>query len=410
MGPEMTWAWSLFARDAELRWELVERDPDLRIAEDHDADIVLSRVLREAWEVRDFSADRLFMDELVLRTDGGEVDALGMAFYLVNSLQEHGNPAEDRYGRFSYSASLQHRFDVPTRDLVGEAFQDLHRRLRPAFGWGNFPEQASALFISHDVDRVFTGWKQDGKVALRQGRLDRFLGLAWRRFFGLPAELDLLTLQVRNAAMGIPGSFFLLPRKARPGTAAPDADYEIRDKRVWAQCQALAAREDTVLGLHRSFDGDLLAEQSLLPAKPQANRNHFLHIRLPDHYHAVEAAGLALDSSLAFAEATGFRNSYARPFHPFNLAERRPFRFLEVPFQYMDTTFEHYRKDGPVGALAAGKSLLEAHPTNAVIGMLWHNDYLCGEAGRIYRPVYEALIDQAMQSGLRPKGLADWLG
>ena len=405
----MAWAWSLFARDAELTWEAVDRDPDIRIAEDKDADVVLSRGLREAWEAGDYSADRLFSSEPMLRADTGDVDALGMAFYLVNSLQEFGHPAKDQYGRFPYAASLQHRFDVPTRDLVGEAFRDLFRRLEPLIGSGAFPEHPSALFISHDVDRVYTGWKQDGKVALRQGRVDRFLALARQRFFGLPAELDLKTLQEQNAALGIPGSFFILPRKARPGTAAPDADYELSDPRMQAQCAALLAREDTILGLHRSFAGDLLAEQLLLPAKPRANRNHFLHFRLPDHYHAVEAAGLALDSSLAFAEATGFRNSYARPFHPFNLVERRSFRFLEVPFQFMDTTFQHYRHDGPAGALAAGKSLLEAHPTNAVIGMLWHNDYLSGDTGRIYRPVYEALVAEALSLGLRPKGLADWL-
>ena len=55
-------------------------------------------------------------------------------------------------------------------------------------------------------------------------------------------------------------------------------------------------------------------------------------------------AVLKVDCSLGFAETPGFRNSYGQPFLPYNLSEDRPYRFVEVPLNIMDGTFQRYMK------------------------------------------------------------------
>jgi hypothetical protein len=412
-GP-MAWALDLFCRDAELDWVAVPpgTEAEWTVGEDPAADWPLGPALREAFAGGGpFGAERLFPDEPVLRAADGRVDVLGTAFCLVNGVTEWGHPARDAHGRLPFSASVQARHPAALGDLVGDLFREAHTRLLPGRTW---PGRPSLLFVSHDVDRVWHGWKDDGKAALRAGRPDRFLALAWRRAFGLPAELDLAGLQARNAALGVPGTFFLLPRRARPGEHPPDADHDLRQPRVARQIAALAARPDVTLGLHKPAHAGFGDALRALGRPARANRNHFLRFRLPEHYREATAAGLELDSSLAFSERPGWRTAYARPFRPWDAETGRALPLLEVPFAFMDTTFEHYGGGGPEGALDAGRALLRAHAgRGAVLGMLWHNDYLAGGAGRRYAPVYRALVTEALAAGYRPVdagGLMDAFG
>ncbi len=426
MDREMAWAWGLFARDAGLTWRVFASGehgtPDLLVSEDPGAELPLSPALRKAWQagtLQDGSADpeSLFPDHGFLHLPGGVDDVLGTAFYRVNGLQEFGSSAEggrlhgqlDRYGRFPFQSSLEFRLGLTAEgpvpflpDAMGQAFRALHTRLFADRAW---PLPPPVWFVSHDVDRVYHGWKEDGKLALRQGRLDRFVRLAGKRTAGLPDELDLATIQGRNRSMGIPGSWFVLPNQALPGVDPPDADYAWTDPRFQRALEALRkgcgpGSATQHIGLHAPVHLDLEEAvqryRSVFGQPPLANRHHFLHFRLPEHYRALDRTGIRLDSSLAYPECPGFRNGYARPFHPFDLERRRPLQLLEVPFAWMDTTFKHYLQVEAGTAFASGESLLEhVQATGGVLGMLLHNDYLSGQAGQVYRPVLEGFARRA---------------
>ena len=405
LAPEMAWAFGLFARDHGVAWQTVEAGEEVLISEDPGADVVLSTTFRERFEAGDLDAGDLFPDAPVLHAGNGRPDPLSTAFYHVNGLQEHDTDAADRYGRFPFEASLQARFGIAERNLIGELFADL----QVALGVGHPATARSRLWVSHDIDLIHHAWKEEGKAALRRGRVDRFLAGAAREAVGRPDWANVEDLIELDRAHGFPATFFWLPRYSDRSADPPDADYRMDEPVVQTMYGAVEAADAYENGLHRSAHGRIDEEAAMLPAPVRANRNHFLRIRLPDHWEAVARAGLALDSSLAWAESPGFRNSYGRAFRPWSLSDRQAYRFLEMPFHLMDTTFAHYRGTGAADAVRTGSLFLEAHRTGCDIGLLWHNNAIGPRDSTGFAEAYSTLLKRAAELGFQPASVADLL-
>lgn len=95
-----------------------------------------------------------------------------------------------------------------------------------------------------------------------------------------------------------------------------------------------------MLALHGSpqsaFDPLVLAEELAnlrdLGFNPTGFRTHYLHFNYQQSFPFLEEAGIKYDStSLGYWEHIGFRAGISFPFYPFNIAENRPFRVLEIP-------------------------------------------------------------------------------
>jgi hypothetical protein len=421
LAPEYSWAWALFARDCGVPWIPAEAgdepgDPRvLWVSEDPRADLVLSECFGQQLMRAELSWPKVMPTEPLIRAEDGREDALSTAFYLVNSLQEHGSADRDAYGRFPYAASLQAHYDCLQENLVGQAFDRLYERLREHFGWPKRVAPPSVVLLSHDIDLVYRGWREDGKHALRQGQLDRFAGLLLRQVSGRPDWLNIEDIMDLDRHWGMPATFFWIPRKARRGEQPPDADYHLREPRIRRAMQAVAGSPGFSLGMHASAHGDLAAERVSFPYPVAINRQHFLAFRLPGHYEQVERAGFAADASLGFAERPGFRNSYGMPFQPWSLQRREPFRFTEFPLHLMDATFNHYWLGGRAPearaafAVNQGLSFLEKNRRGAVLSLLWHNNYLTGGAYAAFGPVYQAWMQQCREWGLLGLELDDAL-
>lgn len=426
LAPEMAWVWGLFARDACLAWRPcadraeAEAAGGLVLGEDDAAGLRLSSDFRLALQQRRLSAESLMPREPLLRLADGTEDWLSTAFYLINSLQEYGHDAADRYGRFPFSASLQARLGVAERNLVGEYFRALHARLGERFRLEPWPDRPSAVWLSHDIDLVYRGWREDGRYALSRGRADQFLGMVLRQLSGRPHWLNIGELIAEDRAAGAGAVFFWIPRKGRRGEAPPDADYHLSDGPVRRALELVAESPGCALGLHASAHGQLDEGLAAFSYPLQINRHHFLRIRLPEHYQRVEQAGLVADASLGFAEHPGFRNSYGMPFQPWCLEERRVYRFTEFPLHLMDTTFHHYlplaagipdkaetRADM---ARQRGLDFLDAHRRDCVLSVLWHNNYATTYAYGAFAPVYRSWLQGCRELGLEWLGLEGLLG
>ena len=412
IAPEITSVWALFCRDAGLDWvPSEESSADIRISESEGADIRLSAAFRVAFLEGEFCSEILMPDEPLLRNATGNPDYLSSAFYLINSFQEYGNSATDRYGRFPVEASLQFRFGVLERNLVSEYFQQLWCDIAVLSALGDWPSKPSQLFLSHDIDRVFHAWKEDGKKALKSGRIDQFAGLLYRQVAGAPDWCNAIDILEFDRQMQWPATFFWIPVKGEK-LDPPEADYSWDDPRLLTQWHAVDKAEGYENGLHTSAGGKVRDEVNSLPGKVRANRNHFLNFRLPNHYDDVQDSGLQIDASLGWSSHSGFRNSYGKPFHPWNPAKRHAYDFLEVPIHLMDTTFQHYfqgEEAGPEQAKAQFSAFLEQHRSDSCISVLWHNNSFTSGTYSGYREVLEALLTQAVAQGIKPVSLTDML-
>ncbi|MFP4488011.1 MAG: polysaccharide deacetylase family protein, partial [Bacteroidales bacterium] len=149
----------------------------------------------------------------------------------------------------------------------------------------------------------------------------------------------------------------------------------------------LSDRHET--GLHVSYKSDnsekmIAREKNILEKVSRRNilktRKHYLLLTLPLTYRVLSKAGIKEDYTLGFIKEAGFRAGIARPFRFYDLAEEKKSSITLVPFQYMDGTFQKYKRLSPGESKVAVKRLIDI--TREVGGLfvsIWHNTSLTEE-------------------------------
>jgi len=105
------------------------------------------------------------------------------------------------------------------------------------------------------------------------------------------------------------------------------------------------------------------------------NRYHFLNFLPSRDWSKISNSRLQMDASLGFAERYGFRNSFGNAFQPYNLVEKKPYDFLEIPLNLMDGTFHKYMK---IETQRVGDIIIdffERNKNDCCLSLLWHNTY-----------------------------------
>ena len=325
--------------------------------------------------------------------DGGKPDLVATIFYKLNCLQEMGCAAVDGYDRFPFAASWQAAMGLAEVDVVSGHLQDLAQICGLPTGGGP-ANAASTVFLSHDIDWMHNAWKHDGKWALRRGRIDILARLVICQYFARPHWFNTDRIMDMHSERGLISTFFWLVQKGDSEIVGiKNADYDItkpNKHRILSRVQGRGFAN----GLHKAVAPTTHREELARLGTPVvANRNHYLHLHLPSHWEAIEAAGIAVDASLGFAEAMGHRNGYGLPFSPYNFATGRAYSLVSVPLQVMDNTFLSYRNLPSTKVASATIQFLEGHKKGAVISLLWHNNFLSDHSFRGYKKAYETILD-----------------
>jgi len=314
-------------------------------------------------------------------------DLIAGAFYLLSGWQEYFSDIRDRHGRFPYAASVQQQYGFVARPVVNYYFDVLKTavehvsgqvlRLRPWRAGAPF-----AAFITHDIDNLRSAWKAPAKTALKQGQLLKFGQHLFRHFTRPDTWDNLEAVAATTAEYGAKSTFFILPA-SQPGTdGTPNADYEVSN----ALLQRLEKLKELgcEISLHVSIGTaanalQLGEEIESLRHGTTGLRFHYLRWEPRQTPALVDSAGrFSYDSTLGFAEHFGFRNSYCRPFYPYNFQTGAAHDFLEIPLNVMDTTLHHphYLQLRAEEILPALRPMLEEiKKFGGVATVLWHNDH-----------------------------------
>ena len=347
--------------------------------------------------VKNFHHDHHFKKDCVIRDHNGEPDYLSTIFYMVNSIQEHDNTSTDEIGRFKYSNSYQHKFGNIEDNLVGQYSQKIFGQLR-------IPK--SRIFLSHDIDSINGAVVQDSFFLLKKGNPLPVFKLVMNAVLQRPDWLNMDKIMKIEDEYSLKSTFFWLVNRGRLNKREVNSDYSINNVKVRAIQNAIETR-GWENGLHKSISSDTYKEELKKLAFPTvANRNHYLKFRLPDLYRNIEVSGLEMDASLGFAEAVGFRNNFGLPFHPFNLEERKPYSFVEVPLTVMDGTLKQYRGVPLEETAPQIISFLEKNKAGSLISVLWHNtfftDYKFGGYVKVYKQILEYIHANDLR-GINPR-------
>ncbi|MDZ4823194.1 MAG: hypothetical protein SH856_07030 [Flavobacteriales bacterium] len=397
----------LFYPEVRYTWELICRYigvPFMEVNEQQAAElsvggsgcsVCVSHSFFRGIGEKQFSQEKRLNENGVVHNDDGSLDSTSTIFYLVNCIQEYESTYTDEIGRFDFEASAQCRLGITLENKVGKLIDALCEQF-PVLKFVN-RSRKSRIFLSHDIDTVHGSKGEDGKWALRNGRLDVLLKLIADMVIQKPHWLNMKKIMDVESAMGFKSVFFWLMNKGRINQREVNADYDFHSRQIQKQVQLVEAN-GCVNGLHKSISAETITEEMKRSGfHSSINRNHYLKFILPDHFNQCEAAGLQFDASLGFASHHGFRNSFAMPFVPYNFTQRKPYSFMEIPLHIMDGTFHQYLQL-PVNEVASSCiQLLERNNTNAVISILWHNvffsEYKYGGYFKQYKKILEYLYE-----------------
>jgi len=338
-----------------------------------------------------FDYNNYFRNDCIIRDQNGEPDYLSSIFYMINSLQEYNTTDVDEIGRFKYTNSYQNKFGNIRDNLVGQYSQKIFPQVQ---------QPKSRIFLSHDIDSVNGAVVQDSYFLLKKGNPLPVFRLVLNAALQRPDWLNMDKIMKIEDEHSLKSTFFWLVNKGRLNKREVNSDYDINSSKIRPILKSIEDK-GWENGLHKSISTDTYKEESAKLALPiVANRNHYLKFRLPDLYDDIEASGLQMDASLGFAEAIGFRNSFGLPFHPFNLKERKPYSFVEVPLTVMDGTLKQYR-GVPLNETAEEIiSFLEKNRTGSLISILWHNTYFTDYKFGGYVKVYKQLLEYIHANGM----------
>jgi hypothetical protein len=411
IAPEIRWAWSLFCRDFGLEFREVEQGEELLISENDEADVLLSSDFRKLYQKEIYDQQKIMLSDFGVFNHRNQLDILSTVFYLVNGIQEYGAKAEDKYGRFPYEASLQYRFRIIQENKVRELFSRLGEQLGIEAKSDSLHLSESRLFLSHDIDRIYHGIREDALGEIKRGVKNQDLskiagGISQAgKEIKKPSWSNIAEIIKLHESHNCKSNYFWLVRYG-PQEDPPQADYRIDSNLVQKQISRIKSSQHASLGIHRSFRGDLSAEHQDLP-EAIANRHHFLDFRLPDLFDEVEASGIKLDCSLGYSSHMGYRNSYGLPFKPWNVKERRSYNFIELPIHIMDSTWQHYQKQNAAQAQLDITKFLSRQGRGQIISVLWHNNSYTEGYYKSWKEPYLAVLELAERLHLSALSIED---
>lgn len=388
---EVNYTLSVLAKNLSTDVDLVDVETEgaIRVSASSDADItVIPRNITQIAQLRfgqDFTADGY------LKLENGRADQLSTAFYLLSLAQELDDAKRDKFGRFPYAESYQKHFNLATENRVQHCFDAIIRSSPKLNGFSKASER-SRIFISHDVDFINGALMQDGYYAVRKLDIPALFQIMFSNLLVNPQWLNMDVIMRIESECDFRSTFYWLVNKGLSKEGIKNADYDFNSKRVLEQVK-LVASKGWENGLHKSAsDDDFSTEIGKLNFTPAGNRYHFLKFRPHNDFALIDAAGLKFDTSLGFAEEIGFRNSYGLPYRPYDFKSGAAFDFVECPLHIMDTTFHYYQKLPTKEAYARIVSFVETNADNAVLSVLWHNNYFTPYKFGEYLDLYKKIL------------------
>ncbi|SMO83123.1 DUF7033 domain-containing protein [Gracilimonas mengyeensis] len=353
----------------------------------------------------------LFADDdsepIISSTEGGlriNYDLIGNAFFFLSGWQEFYSDERDSHGRYPYSESLQHHHNFTSLpvvnyyfDILKTALEELHGAELPRKLWPNSP---LAVFLSHDIDKIKSGWLEEAFTALKQGRILPGLKYAATKVSGKDPWDNVLEILQLEKELGVSSTWFFIPEQGNG-----NADYPLRQIEPFAEPILNQKGELALHGsLYSAASGKkLLQEKEMFPRSITGNRFHYLKFEPKKFTEVLEKSKLDYDSSLGFAEHVGFRNGFCFPFQPYHISQKKPADFFEFPLMVMDATLrqKNYMGDHPERMKEVNKVIKEVKKFSGMLSILWHNNYFseCKYAG--WGEMYINLVKSLQKEGVQ---------
>ena len=269
--------------------------------------------------------------------------------------------------------------------------------------FGQLPK--AKILISHDVDAV----SKTLPIRLKQSAFNFFNSVRsfWNgdllsslsylrngiRFFFSKEDWwvfdKLLELEEKNGVKAV-YNFYGDDRPKSPQRWLMDPSYDTSDPRLKKLFEKLK-KEGHEIGLHPTFDcwndSVLLRRQKQLLEKNagveiQKCRQHWLRFSWQDTWRAQTKASIQVDSTLMFNDRSGFRNSTAISWSPWNIVENKQHELKCTTSVLMDSHLYDYQNFSSTERIDQIKSWTdECRSVYGECSLLWHPHTLTNDYG-----------------------------
>src|SRR5699024_3354028 len=112
-------------------------------------------------------------------SDFRKAEPLACCFYLINSLHETLISSEklDRYGRYPYAESIQYANKITEINYCQMIFEEIFTDLTGKI----LPKQEGKIFWSHDIDYMYSAWKNDLILKWKKKKFHHMPRVLWDR-------------------------------------------------------------------------------------------------------------------------------------------------------------------------------------------------------------------------------------
>jgi hypothetical protein len=341
-------------------------------------------------------------------------DLVASAFFWLSDWQDSTRSEKDSHGRQPFHGSMQQFLQLHHRAVVDEYSDLLARFLEPLGTLTNKKKQWQTIY-SHDIDRI---QKKTAGIVVRESldylllnklnqgfreRINRW-GKSMAQFVrGADAyEASIIRILNEHASRDIQGCFLFKSIIHRHIHDANDyLGYPFFDV-----VMAMVRELNIEIGFHSGYEAggnpDLMRSEygklcNRVGQHIDVHRSHYLRYNEGITFPMLEQLGVKVDSSVAWADHTGFRAQTCRPYPLFDISSNKELGVLEIPLSVMDTQSFGYMKLDAEDAIDDSITLVNTVKRHAGV-MVWnfhHHIYDDVDA-----PGWYQLLDTAFDMGM----------
>jgi len=323
-------------------------------------------------------------------------DCIAFMICMLSRLEEQECDQLDVHERYISNDSWSERFNFTSIPVVDHWADYIMHALSSKINEKIEPIKKYGVHISHDVDVPF---HLSGKNKVKR-YFRSVLGSLYRREFHRAEQLlksvvnkyDIFDtfdfLMNISEKVNEKSTFNFIPDNTSDRW---DADYRLEDTKIRDLMKKIISRGHKI-GLHCSYncyqnDYQINLERDLLQSSCQkygykenviSSRMHYLRWESWGTAKKLSNSGIALDTTLGFADKIGFRSGTARPYCPLDLISKKTIKLKILPLHIMDVTLWGYMKlKKPSDMMIKSKSIIDrVKEVNGTLNILWHNSDL----------------------------------
>ncbi|MBE0472057.1 MAG: polysaccharide deacetylase family protein, partial [Methyloprofundus sp.] len=345
------------------------------------------------------------------------LDIFGSAFFMLSRYEELITKDRDNHDRFPATASVAYKAGFLDRPIVNEYLEILWQCLHSLWPDLQRKERKAGNFITCDTDwpfdpatyRFISAMKKAARLLIKDKKPIASLQAGWAY---LAAKLGLKVkdsyreaiswMMNVNEEAGNRVAFYFITHNTSKLDTAEDFD----SPRVRALFREITNRGHEI-GLHPGYEtynnpanftqtaNELkrVLQEENITQDAIGGRQHFLRWDTAQTPRLWEQNGLAYDSTLSFADKTGFRCGVCYEFTMYDLLNRKPFKLKQRPLIVMECTLIAPRYEG-LGYTEQAMQRFSyfkkiSHQFNGTFNLLWHNSHFENKQDKAF---YKELI------------------